>query len=272
MKKLFISIVAVLFAATFTFAQTNANVDQTSPLNSASITQSDAGPSNVNGVTDAQINQVAVTSNSAIIDQLGRKSDIDLTQNAGDYNTANITQWGNYDNHFNVDQGATNGYNSATIFLGQDGGGDIHQNDYNVNQTAMGNNTLFITSAGNHVYSHNNVNITQAASSGNNSASLDMDGVWRRNIHVSTNQTSTDNMLTGTIRGEGEKVDIMQNANGTNYAEFSQTGNNHTLNVTQSTVGGNNSAISTQTGAGAYGYVNQTGVLGNNTAVINQHQ
>lgn len=267
MRKLFALLTIVLFAG-LAFAQTDADVDQSGTTNTADIWQSDAGPDNVNGVTYTKVDQMAGTTNDVVVQQLGRKSDILLDQDAGTSNEATIIQRGNYDNHFYLDQVAGT-YNKIMIDLGQAGGGDIHQNNYYVDQTATGYNDATITSRGNHVYSHNTVDVYQDASNGNNLANIDMDGDWRRNVNINSDQMSQNNELQGIVRGQQVDVDIYQDGATTNYASFGVYGNNVDLNSTQSSLIGSNSLVSYQEGNSS-AIVNQTSTLGNNTADVNQ--
>lgn len=270
MKKLFAVVIAVMFLASFAFAQTAATVTQSGAANTADVWQSDAGPSNVGGTTSTIVDQTAGTYNEVEIKQLGRKSDIEVMGDAGTYNDMTIYQRGNYDNHFYVNQTATTGYNAGRIELGQAGGGDIHDNDYFIDQTASGNNDLEIYSRGNHVYSHNKIDVDQTATAGNNSAYIDMDGDWRRNVNINTDQTSMDNTLDGLVRGESVDVDINQTASGINSADFDVMGNNVTLDVMQNTSAGDNVLTSYQE-KNSSATVSQTSTLGGNTATINQH-
>ena len=267
MQKLFAFFVIVLLCG-YTFAQTSTDLNQSGTINTANIWQSDAGPSNVSGITSTIIDQVAGTTNDVEIKQLGRKSDIELNQTAGTTNEAVIYQQGNYDNHFYIN-GTAGGYNNVDIDLGQAGGGDIHDNDYFVDQIATGNNDLTIYSRGNHVYSHNKIDVDQTATAGDNVATIDMDGDWRRNVNIKSAQNSMDNELQGVVRGQQVDVDIDQDAAGTNYAQFGVYGDNVELNVMQSSTVGNNTLMSYQEGNSS-ATVNQTSSLGNNTADVNQ--
>ncbi len=275
MKKLFVVLVFVTLSGLL-MAQTEATVDQTgssvspntSKVNHADVWQSDAGPSNISGVTKTDVDQMAGSYNEAYINQLNRKSLIDVEQTAGTYNIADVTQSGNYDNHFWLNQSATSGYNNASLYLGQPGGGDIHGNDWDIDQQATGNNDVFITAQGNHIYSNWGIDLDQYASNGDNYAEIDMDGDWRRNVKIISYQTSMDNELYGLVRGQQVDINIYQDGLGVNFGDFEVQGNEVDLDVDQYS-NFNNTLNSYQEGD-ASATVYQTSTLGSNTATINQ--
>jgi len=205
MKKLFISIVAVLFAVSMTYAQSTTFVTQSGNYNTANVNQDLSNPNAPLRTSSIYATQSG-SYNLLNADQLGSANYINLNQ-SGYSNTANMNQltlnatsYG-YTNNADITQGGN--YNSASLTQKQDPGTDYSTNTVHANQSGNHNSyTLgqgIPTNAGTMFQPINNQFLTQSGDY--NSASLSQGGQTQ---YSEINQTSTANGNYAQLTQRGE--------------------------------------------------------------------
>jgi len=232
-------------------ASNTADVDQSGTDNEAYINQVGGSPNN----NTIDIDQVAGTTNDAVVYQSGSGNDVDVTLN----------------------QNASSGYNNLYVEqLGTDGAGSGDNNDLDLFQIAGTNNDAVVYQWG----SDNAANVSQTASlynnfyvkqNGNSNVLVGANSNGIINLSGAATQISVTsyNNLSCVQSGDGNKAGLYQNALSFNYASITQDNGGNSLVAWQNAPGGSNELTSLQDG-GMTAVVIQNAASGNNVASITQ--
>jgi len=229
-------------------ASNTADVDQSGTDNEAYINQVGGSPNN----NTIDIDQVAGTTNDAVVYQNGSGNDVDVIQNASSgYNSLYVEQvgngMGNGDNNILDLFQAAGTNNDAVVY--QWGNGNVA----NVSQTADLSNDFYVEQNG-------DSNVLVGANS---------DGTI--NPSQAATQISEDsNYLSCVQSGDGNEAGLYQNASSFNYASITQDNGGNFLVAWQNAPGGSNELTSSQDG-GMTAVVIQNAISGNNVASISQY-
>ena len=230
-------------------ASNTADVDQSGTDNEAYINQVGGSPNN----NTIDIDQIAVTTNDAVVYQNGSGNDVDVIQNASSgYNNLYVEQLGTNgagsgdDNILKLSQ-ATATNNNANVY--QWGNGNVA----NVSQTADLSNNFYVKQNG-------NSNVLVGA---NSDGTIDLSGAATQISAASYND------LYCVQSGDGNEAGLYQNASSFNYASITQDNGGNSLVAWQNAPYGSNELTSLQNG-GMEAVVIQNATSGNNVASISQ--
>ena len=208
-------------------ASNTADVDQSGTDNEAYINQ--VGGSSNNNTID--IDQVAVTTNDAVVYQNGSGNDVDVIQNASsDYNNLYVEQ------------------------LDPNGMGSGDDNILKLSQAAATDNDA-------EVYQWGNSNVLVGA---NSDGTINLSGAATQ-----ISDASPYNNLSCVQSGNGNEAGLYQNAYSFNYASITQYNGDNSLVAWQNAPYGSNELTSLQSG-GMEAVVVQNANSGNNVATISQ--
>jgi len=217
-------------------ASNTADVDQSGTDNEAYINQVGGSPDN----NTIDIDQIAVTTNDAVVYQNGSGNDVDVIQNAlSGYNNSYVEQH----NNLYVEQ------------LGTNGAGSGNNNDLDLFQVARTNNDA-------EVYQWGNSNVLVGA---NSDGTINLSGAATQ----ISDATSYYNDLSCVQSGDGNEAGLYQNASTFNDASITQYNGGNSLVAWQYAPSGSNDLTVTQTG-GDSAVVTQNAFSGNNVAFITQ--
>ena len=231
-------------------ASNTADVDQSGTDNEAYINQVGGSPNN----NTIDIDQIAVTTNDAVVYQNGSGNDVDVIQNASSgYNNLYVEQLGT--------NGAGNGDDNI-LKLSQAAGTNNDANVYqwgnenvaNVSQTASLYNNFYVKQNG-------NSNVLVGA---NSDGTINPSGAATQ-----ISDASYYNDLSCVQSGDGNEAGLYQNASSFNDASITQYNGGNSLVAWQNAPGGSNELTSLQNG-GMTAVVIQNANSGNNVASISQ--
>jgi len=175
-------------------ASNTADVDQSGTDNEAYINQVGGSPNN----NTIDIDQIAVTTNDAVVYQNGSGNDVDVIQNAlSGYNNLYVEQH----NNLYVEQ------------LGTNGAGSGNNNDLDLFQVASTNNDA-------EVYQWGNSNVLVGANS---------DGTINPSGAATQISGAIYNYLSCVQSGDGNEAGLYQNAFSFNYASITQYNGGNSL-------------------------------------------
>jgi len=208
-------------------ASNTADVDQSGTDNEAYINQVGGSPNN----NTIDIDQIAVTTNDAVVYQNGSGNDVDVIQ------------------------GAYSGYNNLYVEqVGPNGTGNGNDNILKLSQAAATDNDA-------EVYQWGNSNVLVGANS---------DGTINLSGAATQISAASYNDLSCVQSGNGNEAGLYQNASSFNYASITQDNGGNSLVAWQNAPGGSNELTSLQDG-GMTAVVIQNATSGNNVASISQY-